>query len=189
MGEQVQRWTPGPWPAAGDGGGYSVATLCVLSCSVIHETLRTTANICPWDSPGKKTRVGCHALLQGILPIQGSNPCLSCLLHWQAGSLPLVPPGGPSVSESVSHSVVSNSLRPYGLYITPGSSVHGILQARVLQWVDIPFSRGSFRPRSCTWVLLHCRQILYHLSHQGSPSMCGQIFRCFSQQGAHNCKV
>ena len=94
MGEQVQRWTPGPWPAAGDGGGYRVATLCVLSCSVIHETLRTTANICPWDSPGKKTRVGCHALLQGILPIQGSNPCLSCLLHWQAGSLPLVPPRG-----------------------------------------------------------------------------------------------
>ena len=29
----------------------------------------------------------------------------------------------------------------------PGSSVHGVLQARILEWVVIPFSRGSFRPR------------------------------------------
>ena len=28
---------------------------------------------CPWDSPGKNTAVGCHALLQGIFPTQGSN--------------------------------------------------------------------------------------------------------------------
>ena len=33
----------------------------------------------------------------------------------------------------------------------PGSSVHGILQARVLEWVVIPFSRGSSRPRARTW--------------------------------------
>ena len=105
----------GPGPAMGDGWGYSVATVCVLSCSVVHSTLWTTAIICPRDSPGKKTRVGCHALLQGILPIQGSNPCFLCLLHWQVGSLPLVPSGEPSISESVSHSVVSDSLRPQGL--------------------------------------------------------------------------
>ena len=36
------------------------------------------------DSPGKNTGVGCHALLQGIFPIQGSNPNLLCLLHRQA---------------------------------------------------------------------------------------------------------
>ena len=34
----------------------------------------------------------------------------------------------------------------------PGSSVHGILQARILEWVTIPFSRGSSRPRDQTWV-------------------------------------
>ena len=34
----------------------------------------------------------------------------------------------------------------------PGSSVHGILQARVLEWVAIPFSRGSSWPRDRTWV-------------------------------------
>ena len=31
---------------------------------------------CPWDFPGKNTRVGCHFLLQGIFLTQGSNPCL-----------------------------------------------------------------------------------------------------------------
>ena len=35
---------------------------------------------------------GCHALLQGIFPTQGSNLSLACLLHWQADSLPLAPP-------------------------------------------------------------------------------------------------
>ena len=39
--------------------------------------------------------VGCHALLQGIFPTQGWNPCLSSLLHWQVGSLPPAPPGKP----------------------------------------------------------------------------------------------
>ena len=38
-----------------------------------------------WDSPSKNTGVGCHFLLQGIFPTQGSNPSLLCLLHWQAG--------------------------------------------------------------------------------------------------------
>ena len=37
--------------------------------------------------------MGCHVLLQGIFPTQGSNPRLLCLLHWQPGSLPLAPPG------------------------------------------------------------------------------------------------
>ena len=38
---------------------------------------------------------GCRALLQGIFPTQGCNPCLLSLLHWKAGSLPLAPPGKP----------------------------------------------------------------------------------------------
>ena len=49
-----------------------------------------------------------------------------------------------------------------------GSSVHGIFQARVLEWVTISFSRGSSQPRGWTWVSPHCRQALYRLSHQGS---------------------
>ena len=39
--------------------------------------------------PSKDTGVGCHFLLQGIFQIQGSNPHLPCLLHWQMDSLPL----------------------------------------------------------------------------------------------------
>ena len=53
--------------------------------------------LCPWDSPGKNTGgAGCYALLQGIVPIQGSNLSLLHILHWQAGSLPLAPPGKPA---------------------------------------------------------------------------------------------
>ena len=50
----------------------------------------------------------------------------------------------------------------------PASSVHGILQARILEWVAMPSSRGSSQPGDQTHVclhLLHCRWILYPLSH------------------------
>ena len=43
-------------------------------------------------SPGKNTGVGCHFFLQEIFLTQGLSPSLFCLLHWQAGSLPLAPP-------------------------------------------------------------------------------------------------
>ena len=49
----------------------------------------------------------------------------------------------------------------------PDSFVFGILQARKLEWVAIPFSKGSSQCRD----LPHFRQILYHLSHQGSPQL------------------
>ena len=48
---------------------------------------------CPWSSSGKNTGVGSHFLLQGIFLTQGLNLRLLCLLYWQAGSLPLAPPG------------------------------------------------------------------------------------------------
>ena len=46
----------------------------------------------------------------------------------------------------------------------PDPSVHGRLQARILEWVAILFSRGSSDP-VIEWVSLHCRPILCHLSH------------------------
>ena len=52
---------------------------------------------------------------------------------------------------SVSHSVVSISLRLHDCSL-PGSSVHGIFQARILEWVAIPFSRGSFWFRDQTQI-------------------------------------
>ena len=50
----------------------------------------------------------------------------------------------------------------------PGSSVHGILQASVLEWVAMPFLlQGIFPTHGLNLGLLHCRQIFYHLSHWG----------------------
>ena len=51
----------------------------------------------------------------------------------------------------------------------PGSSIHGIFQARVLEWVAISFSRGSSWPRDRTPVPCIIWRRFYHLSHQGSP--------------------
>ena len=52
----------------------------------------------------------------------------------------------------------------------PNSSVHGILQARILESVAIPFLQGIFLNQGLNLGLLHCRQILYHLGHQESPN-------------------
>ena len=52
---------------------------------------------------------------------------------------------------------------------SPVSSVHGILQARTLEWVAISSCRGSSGCRDQT-CLLSCKQILYPLSHLGSPN-------------------
>ena len=53
-------------------------------------------------------------------------------------------------------------------YRLPGSSVHEISQARILEWVAISFSRGSSSPWDRTQAFSHCRRILYCLSHQES---------------------
>ena len=50
----------------------------------------------------------------------------------------------------------------------PGSSVHGILQARILEWVAILFTREDQGSNLHLLWLLHFLQILYHLSYQGS---------------------
>ena len=65
----------------------------------------------PWDSPGKNTGVGCHFLLQCMKVKSESEVAQSCS----------------TLSDPVDCSL-------------PGSSVHGILQARVLEWVAIAFS-------------------------------------------------
>ena len=74
--------------------------MCVHVYSVMSDSLQPHGLypmrlFCPWDSPRKNTGVGCHALLQGIFPTQGSNLRLLCFLHWQEDSLPAEPPGKP----------------------------------------------------------------------------------------------
>ena len=66
----------------------------VPACSVTSDSLwpyglQPARLFCPWDSPGKNTGEGCHALLQGIYLTQGSNWHLLGFLHWQTESLPL----------------------------------------------------------------------------------------------------
>ena len=70
----------------------------------------------PWDSPGKNTGVGCHFLLQCVKVKSESEVAQSC----------------PSLSDPTVCSL-------------PGSSVHGIFQARVLEWGAIAFSERSPR--------------------------------------------
>ena len=104
----------------------------------------------------------------GDLPDPGIEPASAVAPAWQANSLPLSHLGSPikhlcvcSVTQSCVTLCDSVDCSP------PGSSVCGILQARILEWVAMPFSRGSSWCRDRTR-FLHCRQILYHLSHEGS---------------------
>ena len=71
----------------------SLARSLHLCLTLRAHGLKPARLLCPWDSPGKNTGVGCHALLQGIFPTQGSSPHLLRLLHWQVSSLALAPLG------------------------------------------------------------------------------------------------
>ena len=66
--------------------GYLLGRIWLLAilCTVLMDSL-----LCPWNFPGKNTGVSCHFLHQGIFLTQGSNLCLSHLLHWQVDYLPL----------------------------------------------------------------------------------------------------
>ena len=116
----------------------------MLSCFShvqLCDTLWTVATRlpCPWDSPGKNPEVGCHFLLQGIFLTQGSNLRLLRFLHWQAGSLPLVPPGKLLTAAAKSLQSCPTLCDPID-GSPPGSPVPEILQARTLEWVAISFS-------------------------------------------------
>ena len=50
-------------------------------------------------------------------------------------------------------------------------TVHGILHSRILEWVAFPFIKGIFLIQGSNPDLLNCRQILYQLSHKGSPKI------------------
>ena len=126
----------------------------LISCVRLLATPWTVARqaLCPWDSPGRNTGVGCHALLQGIFPAQGLNLHLLRRLHWQMAFYPPAPPGvtfwnkGRTVfpcwflclwSLLVLVAQSSPALWDPKVCRPPGSSVHGILQAKY--WSGLPF--------------------------------------------------
>ena len=56
--------------------------------------------LCPWNFLGKNTGMGCHFLLQGFSrPRDPTHISCVCLLHWQADSFPVVPPGKPHINQ------------------------------------------------------------------------------------------
>ena len=85
-----------------------------MSDSVQPQRWQPTRLPHPWDSPGKNTGVGCHFLLQCMKVISESEVTQSCL----------------TLSDPMDYSL-------------PGSSIHGIFNARVLEWVPIAFSDAS----------------------------------------------
>ena len=107
-----------------------------MSNSVQPQRLQPTRLPHPWDSPGKNTGVGCHFLLQCIKMKSESEVAQSCL----------------TLSKPMDCSL-------------PGSSVHGIFQARVLEWgaivaslITISLSTGL--PWWLSWyrICLQCRR-------------------------------
>ena len=107
-----------------------------MSDSVWPHRQQPTRLLCPWDSPGKNTRMGCHFLLQCMKVKSEREVVQSC----------------PALSDPMDCS-------------PPGSSVHGIFQARVLEWGAIAFSaiysRRTQRVKLCnasdkTWITMLC---------------------------------
>ena len=127
-------------------------------CMLSHVQLFATPwLLCPWDSPGKNTRVSCHFLPQGIFPTQGSNP-FPASPTLASRFFATEPPGKSLVCVCVCVCVcvlaAQSCLTLWDPMESspPGSSIHGTLQARILEGVAIPFSRGSSWPRDWTWI-------------------------------------
>ena len=90
----------------------AAAAKSLQSCPTLRPQRRQPTRLpCPWDSPGKNTGVGCHFLLQCMKVKNEREVAQSC----------------PTPSDPMDCSL-------------PGSSVHGIFQARVLEWGAIAFS-------------------------------------------------
>ena len=117
----------------------------MLSCVRFFATPRTVA-LCLWNSPGKNTGVDCYLLLQGTFLTQGLNPgLLHCRGILYCLSYREVPLPFEKWSEVKLLSCVWLFATPVDCSL-PGSSVHGLLQSRVLEWVAISFSRGASDP-------------------------------------------
>ena len=164
------------------------AQLCLTLCDIdysppgssVHEILQV--RILKWVALPS---------FRGSSLIQGSNPGLLCpnpgllcpnpgLPHCRRFLYHLSPQGSPQrsseglkITTCMCFSFASSAAQSCLTLCDardgspPGSSVHGLSQARMLEWVVLPFSRGSAQPRDRTCVSCIGRWILYHLSHQG----------------------
>ena len=114
---------------------------------------------CPWDSPGKNIGVGCHVLLQGIFLTRGLNLTLLNLLHWQTGSLPLVPHEKPQTYiQRQWHPTPVLLLLPGKSHVwrsLAGRSPQGCEESDTTEWLHFRFSlsyvgEGNGNPLQCS---------------------------------------
>ena len=145
--------------------------VCVLSSSAVSNSLlprglQPARLLCSQNSPGKNTRAGCHALPQGNLPnprIELTSPALQIFLTTEQLGKPLI-----CLLCLVTQSCLT-LFNPMNCS-PPGSSVHGLSQARLLEWVAI--SSGIFPTQGSNphlWSLLHWQADFLRLHHLGSP--------------------
>ena len=119
-----------------------------MSNSVWSHRRQPSRPLRPWDSPGKNIVVGCHFLLQCVKVKSESEVAQS----------------SPTLSDPMDHSL-------------PGSSIHGIFQARVPEQGAISFSKGSSWPRD--WTRVSCLAGGFFFKNdwatRGSPA---HVYRC-----------
>ena len=148
-GTTATRWRPSSWSSENTWTVLMLLPLLlpllllsrfsrVSSCLFVSDSVRphrrqSTRLPRPWDSPGKNTGVGCHFLLQCMKVKSQSEVAQSC----------------PTLSDPLDCSL-------------PGSSVHGIFQARVLEWGAIAFS--VWYSCSCPIFINQCLLTLVWLS-------------------------
>ena len=139
-------------------------------CSVMSDSFRPhglepARLLCPWNFPGENTGVSCHFLLQGIFPTRERTHVtfISCIdrgffttsATWKAPYVTLSCHEFTLGWRSLPKVKVKVKSRPTLCdpkdCSLPRFSVHGIFQARVLEWVAISFSRGYSQPRDRTW--------------------------------------
>ena len=126
-----------------DGSTCDCAFTHVACCDCIKHYVSSFGSVSvPWMLRGKMKNIIFHANRKKknqtlMLCHQNKNCPFSFSLQYFLSALKK------SENESVSHSVVSDPLRPRELCSLPGSSVRGISQAMILEWVVIPFSKGS----------------------------------------------
>ena len=136
----------------------------------MSDSLRPHRLYSPWDSPGQNIGIGSLSLLQGTFPTQGSNPglphCRRILYQLSHKGIYTKIYMCVLVSLIISHSLQLHGLWPAmflclwnSLGKNTGVGSHSLLQRIFL-------TQGSNPHLLC---LLHCRQILYLLSHRGSP--------------------
>ena len=99
---------------------YSVVSYSLKPCG-----LQPTRLLCLWDFPCKNTGVDRHSLLQGIFPIQGSNPGF---LPWQTDSLPSEPSGSPLTTIDIINTIPTLET---AICVLPGN-----LQNTLAYWID-----------------------------------------------------